>query len=63
MNVSALPFMPFWGEAPHGSEDRSPGRRYIGSDYYLLETVATALNFKIRVITPASWQEVGFLLD
>lgn len=63
VNVSALPFMPFWGETPQGSEDRSPDSRYIGSDYNLLESVANALNFKIRVITPASWEEVGFLLD
>lgn len=59
MNVSALSFMPFWDEVEDGSEDSSTHTRYMGSDYYLLETVATALNFTIRVITAASWKEVG----
>ncbi|KAK4324877.1 hypothetical protein Pmani_004527 [Petrolisthes manimaculis] len=58
VNVSALPFMPFWGEVGEdvASDDgSSPVTRYTGSDYYLLITVANALNFTVRIIKPASW--------
>ncbi|KAK3884240.1 hypothetical protein Pcinc_011516 [Petrolisthes cinctipes] len=58
VNVTAQPFMPFWGEVVQGSEDgRSTVTRYTGTDYYLLETVATVLNFTISVTPSASWQE------
>ncbi|KAK3884238.1 hypothetical protein Pcinc_011514 [Petrolisthes cinctipes] len=61
VNVSALPFMPFWGEVVEGvaSDDGSSSvTRYTGSDYYLLITVANALNFTVRIIKPATWFEV-----
>ncbi|KAK3884234.1 hypothetical protein Pcinc_011510 [Petrolisthes cinctipes] len=61
VNVSALPFMPFWGEVVEGvaSDDGSSSvTRYTGSDYYLLITVANALNFTVRIIKPATWFEL-----
>ncbi|KAK4302142.1 hypothetical protein Pmani_025761 [Petrolisthes manimaculis] len=62
VNVTGQPFMPFWGEVVQGSEEgRSTVTRYTGSDYYLLETVASALNFTISVTPSASWQEIHLL--
>ncbi|KAK4324878.1 hypothetical protein Pmani_004528 [Petrolisthes manimaculis] len=57
VNVTALPFMPFWGEVEGRSND-SGSIKYTGSDYHLLVTVARALNFTFQVIPTTSWAQV-----
>ncbi|XP_071527501.1 ionotropic receptor 93a-like [Panulirus ornatus] len=57
--VTAMPFLPYWGEVEDVvSHNGSLVKRYTGSDYHLLETVATALNFSFRVLPCSSWSEV-----
>ncbi|KAK3884239.1 hypothetical protein Pcinc_011515 [Petrolisthes cinctipes] len=57
VNVTALPFMPFWGEV-EGRSDDGGSIMYTGSDYHLLVTVARALNFTFQVIPTTSWAQV-----
>ncbi|XP_069191009.1 ionotropic receptor 93a-like [Procambarus clarkii] len=54
VNVTALPFAPFWDEL------KGPGNTtvYTGSDYLMLMAVAGALNFTINVVPTDSWTEV-----
>ncbi|XP_063607595.1 ionotropic receptor 21a-like, partial [Penaeus indicus] len=57
VNVTALPFPPYWSvlEEPSAS---SPGR-YSGTDFLLLEATAEALNFTFRVVPTETWTEVA----
>ncbi|XP_071527024.1 ionotropic receptor 93a-like [Panulirus ornatus] len=55
VNVTALPFPPYW------SKLEAPGNttQYSGTDYYLLEAIADALNFTIYVVPTVTWAEVA----
>ena len=61
VNVTALPFMPFWGEVKGQAPDGTTVTRYEGSDYQMLMAVASALNFTIRVLHSTSWAQVSSL--
>lgn len=58
VNVTAMSFMPFWGEEETRARDGASVTKYEGSDYRLLMTVAEALNFTIRVLPSKTWTEV-----
>ncbi|XP_042231349.1 uncharacterized protein LOC121872583 [Homarus americanus] len=59
VNVTALPFPPFWDEVK-GPDNTT---QYSGTDYMLLATIADALNFTIYVIPTANWAEVEKLVE
>lgn len=56
MNVTAKDYKPYWFELKEEAADGS--KKLSGMDYLLLETVAKALNFTIKVTPIASWAEV-----
>ncbi|XP_042873753.1 uncharacterized protein LOC122254236 [Penaeus japonicus] len=61
VNVTALPFAPYWtveegeGEAGGGP----PLTSYSGTDFLMLHTISEALNFSINVLPTANWGEVS----
>ncbi|ROT70077.1 Variant Ionotropic Glutamate Receptor [Penaeus vannamei] len=55
INVSAKSYKPYWFELKEEAADGS--KKLSGMDYLLLETVAKALNFTIKVTPIASWAE------
>ncbi|XP_063886436.1 ionotropic receptor 93a-like [Scylla paramamosain] len=57
LNVTPLPFMPFWGEVEVQTPDGTSVTKYEGSDYQMLLAVASALNFTFRVLPSNSWAE------
>ncbi|XP_069190872.1 uncharacterized protein [Procambarus clarkii] len=60
VNVSALPYRPYWSvEECHGCDGTS---RYSGSDAMLLMTIAQALNFTFSVLPVTSWDQVTGLV-
>ncbi|MPC89779.1 hypothetical protein E2C01_084739 [Portunus trituberculatus] len=59
VNVTAKPFMPYWGEKMEQHHDGSRTTIYYGSDYQLLAVVASAMNFTVRVMPTISWAEVS----
>ncbi|XP_050689282.1 uncharacterized protein LOC126981779 isoform X4 [Eriocheir sinensis] len=58
VNVTALPYTPHWVEETNQSEDGTSKTVYSGTDYYLLASIAYALNFTIHVIPTPSWNEL-----
>lgn len=54
MNVTALPYPPFWDE----KEGPRNTTRYSGLDYNTLTSIAGALNFTPHVLPSSSWAEV-----
>ncbi|XP_042211356.1 uncharacterized protein LOC121858786 [Homarus americanus] len=60
VNVTAIPFAPFWDEVK-GPDNTT---QYSGTDYMLLATIADALNFTIyNVPGPTTWEEVTDLVE
>ena len=60
VNVTAKPFPPYWLE---GDEEKGPGDSYHGTDYLLLQAVASSLNFTVAVVPTADWDEVRRVLQ
>lgn len=58
MNVTALPFMPYWGNEDIPTPNGTSITKYEGSDYQLLVAMATVLNFTFQVLPSESWAEV-----
>lgn len=58
VNVTALPFPPYWDTAEERSPDGTTTKGFTGTDYLMLEAIAGALNFSIRVLPTANWDEV-----
>ncbi|KAK4314486.1 hypothetical protein Pmani_014191 [Petrolisthes manimaculis] len=54
LNVTALPFTPFWDEYV----DADNKRRFAGTDYQTVTAIGNALNFSIYVVPTSSWAEV-----
>ncbi|XP_045111732.1 glutamate receptor 2-like [Portunus trituberculatus] len=63
VNVTALPFMPYWGNEYIRTPNGTSVIKYEGSDYHLLLAVARALNFTFRVLPSSSWAEVTSLVE
>ncbi|XP_071528798.1 ionotropic receptor 93a-like isoform X2 [Panulirus ornatus] len=53
VNVTGLPYPPYWVTSGEGN-----ATRYSGVDYQLLQTLADVLNFTIQVLPSATWQQV-----
>ena len=58
INVTTMPFMPYWDEVKMQTSDGTSVSRYEGSDFQHLMFVAAALNFTFRVLPSDSWAEV-----
>ncbi|KAK4327277.1 hypothetical protein Pmani_002218 [Petrolisthes manimaculis] len=56
INVTALPYEPFWMSANEGN-----ATKYSGIDYNQLVTLADALNFTFHVLPSNNWAEVRLL--
>ncbi|XP_066947170.1 uncharacterized protein [Macrobrachium rosenbergii] len=54
VNVSALPYEPYWVEEKTGDG----GVEYSGTDRLMLEAMASSLNFSISLLPVKSWEEV-----
>ncbi|XP_063843915.1 uncharacterized protein LOC135090773 [Scylla paramamosain] len=63
VNVTALPYTPHWVEEIEQDENFSAVKRYSGTDYFLLSSIASTLNFKINVIPTSSWDEVAMRVE
>ncbi|KAK8397753.1 hypothetical protein O3P69_004504 [Scylla paramamosain] len=61
VNVTALPFMPYWGNEDIRTPNGTSVIKYEGSDYQLLLAVAAALNFTFRVLPSRSWTEINYV--
>lgn len=59
VNVSVLPYAPYWEERVRKAEDGSLVTAYSGTDYELLYTMSTTLNFTIHVLPSSTWEEVS----
>ena len=62
VNVSVLPYAPYWEETVRETKDGRPWKTYSGTDYQLVFTMSTTLNFKINVLPASTWEEVRILL-
>lgn len=59
MNISALPFSPFFVvEYVKTSSDGASSKTYKGPDALLIKTVANALNFTFKFLPVRTWSEV-----
>ncbi|XP_045124005.1 ionotropic receptor 93a-like [Portunus trituberculatus] len=59
VNVSVLPYAPYWEETVSEAEDGTLVKTYSGTDYELLYTMSTTLNFTIHVLPSSTWEEVS----
>ncbi|XP_076045749.1 ionotropic receptor 93a-like [Oratosquilla oratoria] len=59
INVTALPFSPYWDEE---TEDGVVKAR-SGTDYYMLDSIARSLNFEIYVIPTQNWEQVEKVVE
>lgn len=58
VNVTALPFPPYWDTVEESAPAGTTTKRFTGTDYLMLEAIAEALNFSIQVLSTANWDEV-----
>ncbi|XP_063886450.1 glutamate receptor ionotropic, delta-1-like [Scylla paramamosain] len=55
--------MPYWDEEEVLAADGSKTIVYRGSDYRMVDAIASALNFTVRVLPTSSWTEVTSLVE
>lgn len=58
MNVSVLPYAPYWEETEERTADGHIVKIYSGTDYQLLFSISQSLNFKINVVPSQTWDDV-----
>lgn len=58
INVTALPYEPYWMESGEGNITK-----YSGMDYNLLMTLAKVLNFTFRILPSHDWNEVSLYIS
>ncbi|XP_063886454.1 ionotropic receptor 21a-like isoform X2 [Scylla paramamosain] len=63
VNVTSEPYMPYWDEEEVLAADGSKTIVYRGSDYRMVDAIASALNFTVRVLPTSSWTEVTRLVE
>ncbi|XP_069952103.1 ionotropic receptor 21a-like [Cherax quadricarinatus] len=63
VNVSALPFPPYWDAVEQRDDNGTTVTHYSGTDYLMLHTISKALNFSIFVLPTSNWQEVTDLVE
>ena len=58
MNVTALPFAPYWDAETSGNITI-----YSGCDFEMIKSISKALNFVVNVMPSANWDDViSFIL-
>lgn len=55
INVTALPYAPYWMTSGEGRD-----LRHSGIDYNQLVTLSEALNFSFYILPSKNWREVSF---
>nr|XP_027232838.1 uncharacterized protein LOC113824296 [Penaeus vannamei] len=60
VNVTALPFRPYWTEKTEVAPNGTAVTTYTGSDALMMHAMAQALNFTFHVLPSKDWNEVGF---
>ncbi|XP_045111734.1 uncharacterized protein LOC123504893 [Portunus trituberculatus] len=63
VNVTSGTYMPYWDEEEVLAADGSKTIVYRGSDYRMVDAIASVLNFTIRVLPTSSWTEVTRLVE
>ncbi|XP_076059359.1 ionotropic receptor 93a-like [Oratosquilla oratoria] len=58
VNVTALPFAPYWEVLEEEKEGGGVTKRLSGMDYLMLEAIGSSYNFKINVVPTVNWDEV-----
>ncbi|XP_068241246.1 ionotropic receptor 93a-like isoform X1 [Palaemon carinicauda] len=58
VNVTALPFPPYWNTIEEKGANGTTHTKYTGTDYLMIESIAKALNFTLYVLPTANWDEV-----
>ncbi|XP_069951456.1 ionotropic receptor 21a-like [Cherax quadricarinatus] len=62
VNVTALPYKPFWSVVEEQSGNGTGVTRYSGSDSMMLRTIADVLNFTFNVLPVTTWDQVTDLV-
>ncbi|XP_063612335.1 uncharacterized protein LOC134785833 [Penaeus indicus] len=60
VNITALPFRPYWIERTTVAPNGTAATTYTGSDALMMHAMAQTLNFTFNVLPCADWNEVGF---
>lgn len=60
MNITALPYRPYWIEKTKVAPNGTAVTTYTGSDGLMMHAMAQALNFTFHVLPSKDWNEVGF---
>ncbi|MPC18187.1 hypothetical protein E2C01_011063 [Portunus trituberculatus] len=63
VNVTSGTYMPYWDEEEVLAADGSKTIVYRGSDYRMVDAIASVLNFTVRVLPTSSWTEVTRLVE
>ncbi|ROT79296.1 Variant Ionotropic Glutamate Receptor [Penaeus vannamei] len=58
VNVTALPFRPYWTEKTEVAPNGTAVTTYTGSDALMMHAMAQALNFTFHVLPSKDWNEV-----
>ena len=59
VNITALPFPPYWNAAEKTTNNGESMIEYSGTDYQMIHAISQALNFTINVLPSADWDEVN----
>jgi len=57
VNVTALPYSPYWSASEEDGEEL-----YKGTDYELIKALSRALNFNVNVMKSENWGEVSLIV-
>ncbi|XP_063614362.1 uncharacterized protein LOC134787515 [Penaeus indicus] len=60
VNITALPFRPYWIERTTVGPNGTAATTYTGTDALMTHAMAQTLNFTFNVLPCADWNEVGF---
>ncbi|XP_069982142.1 uncharacterized protein [Penaeus vannamei] len=60
VNITALPYRPYWIEKTKVAPNGTAVTTYTGSDALMMHAMAQALNFTFHVLPSKDWNEVGF---
>ncbi|MPC18186.1 hypothetical protein E2C01_011062 [Portunus trituberculatus] len=63
VSVTSGTYMPYWDEEEVLAADGSKTIVYRGSDYRMVDAIASVLNFTVRVLPTSSWSEVTKLVE
>ncbi|XP_071547698.1 ionotropic receptor 93a-like [Panulirus ornatus] len=63
VNITALPFAPYWIQIKEEAPNGSIVERLTGTDYLMLRAIANTLNFTTYNIPTNSWDEVALRVE